>query len=165
MRCLKNDMNEFASLTLIFVNTHVVNMTSNDLFPQVTGPVTSRWWHYRVEELCVTWVAICCSNCMSLCSPLLSSLSLSFLMYLSPNPSPHTFLFPFIRCPNDFTGERCQTSVMAGFYSMFISTTCLFVRLCLSALRQPHVAYNVCACTVCTVSVIVDLQVEIRGQK
>uniref|UniRef100_A0A8C1GKI4 Neuregulin 2b n=1 Tax=Cyprinus carpio TaxID=7962 RepID=A0A8C1GKI4_CYPCA len=53
------------------------------------------------------------------------------------------------KCPNDYTGERCQTSVMAGFYSMSISSSCLFV--CLSALKKQrkkmhnHLHQNMCA--------------------
>lgn len=32
-------------------------------------------------------------------------------------------LFLSIRCPNDFTGDRCQTYVMASFYRMSISSS------------------------------------------
>uniref|UniRef100_A0A8C1SUB6 Neuregulin 2a n=1 Tax=Cyprinus carpio TaxID=7962 RepID=A0A8C1SUB6_CYPCA len=31
------------------------------------------------------------------------------------------------KCPNDFTGDRCQTYVMASFYRMTISFVCLSV--------------------------------------
>ncbi|XP_073777213.1 neuregulin 2b isoform X4 [Danio rerio] len=50
---------------------------------------------------------------LTACFSALVSLSLPSLLFL---PSPSAGLFPSIRCPNDYTGERCQTSVMAGFY-------------------------------------------------
>lgn len=57
-------------------------------------------------------------------SPSIFFLSLT----LSPPSSSSSFslssaLFLSIRCPNDFTGDRCQTYVMASFYRMSISSS------------------------------------------
>lgn len=64
-------------------------------------------------------------------SPFHSTLALSLPLFSSflslvHNPSPPSLslaLFLSIRCPNDFTGDRCQTYVMASFYRMSISSS------------------------------------------
>lgn len=51
----------------------------------------------------------------------------------SPLPSISVALFLSIRCPNDFTGDRCQTYVMASFYRMSTSSSVIVsecVRAC-----------------------------------
>lgn len=56
-----------------------------------------------------------------------STLALSLfsfsLIHHPPPPSLSVALFLSIRCPNDFTGDRCQTYVMASFYRMSISSS------------------------------------------
>ncbi len=125
------------------------------LFPQVQSrpawpqAVTSQRWHHQVEQLagvvlCVLTACFSALVSLSLNLSLPPHVSLSSTPSLSFLPSPSVGLFPSIRCPNDYTGDRCQTSVMAGFYSMSISSSCLFVYL--SALTL-HAGYDVCACT------------------
>lgn len=66
-------------------------------------------------------------------SSFLSFCCASFLYFHSslpppPAPPPLHFSFSFVappplfRCTNDFTGDRCQTYVMASFYRMSISS-------------------------------------------
>lgn len=61
--------------------------------------------------------------------PFHSTLSPSiFFLSLTLSPPSSSFslssaLFLSIRCPNDFTGDRCQTYVMASFYRMSISSS------------------------------------------
>ncbi len=43
-----------------------------------------------------------------------------------------------LRCPNEFTGDRCQNYVMASFYSTSISSSCL----CLDWGMLPPVAFS-----------------------
>lgn len=59
--------------------------------------------------------------------PLTSSLSSLFSLWL--------FCFP-LRCPNEFTGDRCQNYVMASFYSTSISFS--WLRLDWSMLNQRY---------------------------
>lgn len=55
--------------------------------------------------------------------------SIFFLLFSSLISSLCSFGFLPIRCPNDFTGDRCQTYVMASFYRMSTCLFCLCVRL------------------------------------
>ena len=66
----------------------------------------------------------------SICSPLLL-FSLFFFFY-------HCFFVSSLRCPNEFTGDRCQNYVMASFYSTSTSF--------LSLPDQEHVEWFLLSC-------------------
>lgn len=89
----------------------------------------------QVISLCSWWIVLfliphlsallCLSPSLPYLLPLLPTvLSLLSLCILNPFPVspslPSVSHFPSIRCPNDYTGDRCENSVMAGFYSMSI---------------------------------------------
>lgn len=109
-------------------------------------PVSQRCWQWDALASAVHGAALVLISCFlcfllsfSFCfvAPLSVAFLLSPLCFYSFFLSLFSFLwflFPSIRCPNDFTGDRCQTYVMASFYRMSISSSvcqcCMLELLC-----------------------------------